>query len=272
MRRGVIALAGALALLAGGCGGRGSAVRVDVAIGWPAVAHRRAESFTLRCQPTGGTLPFAARLCRDIAAHAQAMLRPLPSRSQCGGLANGPTVTVSTRAGGKSATFSGQPGCGWPGGTPLAIYWAATRRDLRSLTLMEPRLRCDDDPRLLARPTPSVAVAACTHGFWTARNEGLIRLAETIPDLRVLRPRQLFPRDVGVFPCRIVVGGPTTKVASGECGVAVRNAWSTPTVSFVEALRGPAGELFRHRWVVRIADGRPRLVAQSRNAVPQLLE
>lgn len=272
MRTAAIGLIGALTLVGSGCGGHRAAVIVDIKVVKGSATHRLTKSFTLRCQPTGGTLPEAARICRDIAAHRQAMLRPLPPRSVCGGSVYGPYLTVSTRADGQTSKFTGQPYCGWPGGTPLAVYWAASQHDQQALRRAEPMLRCEDDPRLLARPTPWPSVVACTHGFWTARNEGLIRLAETIPELRPLKPRQLFPHDVGVFPCRIVVGGPTTKIAPGQCGVAVRNVWSRPTVSFVEAIRVPGAKPYRHRWVVQVTGGRPRLVSQSRNAVVQLLE
>lgn len=272
MRTAAIGLLAGLALLGSGCGGHGAAVRLDVKIVWGSATQRRTESFTLRCQPTGGTLPDAASLCRDIAAHRQAMLRPLPPRSVCGGSVYGPYLTVSTSSGGQTSTFQGQPYCGWPGGTPLAVYWAASQHNQQALNRAEPMLRCEDDPRLLARPTPWTSVVACTHGFWTARNEHWIRVAETLPDLRPLHPRQLFPHDVGVLPCRIIVGGPTTKIGAGQCGVAVRHVWSTPTVSFVEELPLPGRSPFRHRWVVRISGGRPHLVWQSHNAVPQFLE
>ena len=37
--------------------------------------------FVLMCNPTGGTLPFADRVCRAIARHPVAMLDPPPPRS-----------------------------------------------------------------------------------------------------------------------------------------------------------------------------------------------
>jgi hypothetical protein len=260
-------------LVAAGCSGRSAAIRVVVKVSWAPPAHLRAESFTLRCGPPGGTLPDARRVCRDIAAHPRAMLAPPPARSTCGGRVLGPNLTVTVQRAGTTRELGGQPFCEWPGGTALGVYWAAGRRQSRLLRLAEARLRCDEDRRLLARPTPWASVFACTHGFWTAHDERLIRTAEGVPALRALDPRRLFPPEVGVEPCRIAVGGPSMRVILGKCGVAVRNAWSRPTVTFVEAL-GPSaaagGRSFRHRWVVRIASGRPLLVAQSRNVVPQL--
>ena len=261
-------------LAAAGCGGRTAAIRVDVKVSWAPPAHLRAETFTLRCAPPGGTLPYAKRVCGDIAAHPRAMLDPPPARSVCGGRVVGPNLTVTVRRGGKTWQLAGQPFCDWPGGTALGIYWTASRHQTDLLRLAEPRLRCDEAPLLLAHPTPWASVFACTHGFWTTHDERLIRVAERIPALRALDPRHLFPHDVGVEPCRIAVGGPTTRVVAGKCGVAVRKAWSTPTVTFVEAIAPSVtsgGRSYRHRWLVRIVDGRPRLVSQSRNAVAQLI-
>lgn len=259
-------------MLAGCGGGHGSAIRVDVKVGWAPMVHRHNESFTLRCEPSGGTLPYAARICRDIAAHPRAMLRAAPARSVCGGMVAGPNLTVIAHRGRSMSTLTGQPFCDWPGGIPLGVYWAASQHDTRTLGMAESRLRCDDDPLLLARPTPNQSVFACTHGFWTPHNERLIRIAERVWPLRVLQPRRLFPRDVGVLPCQITVSGPSTREVAGHCGVIVRNAWLTPTVSFVEAWPGLSTARSRHRWVVRISNGKPRLVAQSGGAVPQFLE
>lgn len=261
-------------LAATGCGGRSAAIRVDVRVSWAPPAHLRAESFTLRCAPPGGTLPDAKRICGDIAAHPRAMLDPPSARSTCLGRAVGPNLTVTARRGGRTWRRAGQPFCDWPGGTALGIYWAASQHQTRLLHLAEARLRCDDDPLLLARPTPWASAFGCTHGFWTPHDERLIRVAERVRELRILAPRRLFPHDVGVEPCRITVGGPTTRVVAGKCGVAVRKAWSTPTVTFVESIGRSStagGAPYRHRWVVRIVRGTPRLVAQSRNAVLQLL-
>ena len=214
--------------------GSGSAPRTSVRLHVTSYTRnvRHTHAFTLTCAPTGGTLPFAARVCRDIEAHSQAMLDPRPQRSVCAGGPFMPVLVVSS----KGSTFSGSPGCGWPGGTPLSIYWAAATRDMHLLDLMEPRLRCEDDPVLFARPPPWASIAACVHGLWTPRAEWLIRTAKRlIPDGR------LFPPDPGAEPC-----------GAGLCGVYLTHVWSRPRVTFVETAGGR-----RQVWRVTVS-GRPR--------------
>lgn len=201
------------------------------------------RSWTLRCGPAGGDLPLAGRLCADITRHPVAMLAPGHARSVCGGTVFGPVVSVSSSRG----SFSGEPGCGWPGGTALEVYWAATRDDRHVLDLMEPRLRCDEDPRLVVKDTPWSMVVACVHGRWTPRTERMIRLAKRVlPAGR----RSLFPRDVGTASC--AVG------AQGLCGVNVTHLWATPRVTFAER----SGRS-RRRWVVTITHGTPRMTRGS---------
>ena len=85
MQAGRIVLAAALALLvvvaATACGSSHSqiALKISVTRYVPTKIHsggrtyirpeRTSARFTLNCQPTSGTIPFAARLCRDIARH-----------------------------------------------------------------------------------------------------------------------------------------------------------------------------------------------------------
>ena len=85
--------------------------------------------YSLGCNPTSGTLPFAARVCEDIATHPSAMLRPRFSSTLCYSSALGPIVTVRTTWQGGPSTFSGEPGCGWPGATPLSVYYNASQHD-----------------------------------------------------------------------------------------------------------------------------------------------
>jgi hypothetical protein len=270
-RLGFAAVGVALALIGAGCGGgRRAVVDAHVTVTSYTGGARSTQSFSLRCGPVSGTLPLAARICGDIARHPQAMLRPLPGRSTCGGGPNMSELTITSTSGGKTTTFAGAPSCGWPGGTPLAIYFAATRRDTHALELMEPRLRCDDDPVLLARPTPNASVAACVHGLWTQRTERLIRLAEHAPSLARLRPDRLFPHDIGARRCTIPAGAPN--LADGPsyvppvpatCGVSVRNVWSDARVTFV--LTWPhttSSAQRRHTWYVVIREGRSLLVGE----------
>jgi hypothetical protein len=76
----------------------------------------------------------------------------------------GGPAAVRAVSGAKNTRFSGRAFCDWPGGTALGIYWAASWRDVDTLDPIEVRLRCDDDPVLLAQPTPWTRVMACMHG------------------------------------------------------------------------------------------------------------
>jgi hypothetical protein len=268
----------ALASIVSGCGDGGrAAVSVHVTLTSYLHGVRNTTSLSLKCGPVSGTLPFSARICGDIARHPQAMLRPLPSRSSCGGI-NMPELTITSTSGGKTATFGGSPGCGWPGGTPLAIYFAAAQRNTQGLDLMEPRLRCDDDPVLLKKPTPYSSVAACIHGLWTPRTERLIRLAKHAPKLARLRLDRLFPQDIGARSCTIPAGapnladGPTyVPAVQGTCGVTVRRVWSNARVTFVlNWRRSPSSAQRRHTWYVVIRRGRPVFLGERGPLPPQL--
>lgn len=99
------------------------AVAIEVKITGPQPSGRR---FSLGCGPTSGTLPMAARVCAAIAAHPASMLHPRSSRTLCYDPERGPVVTVRTTWQGRLSVFSGQPGCGWPGTTPLGVYYNAS--------------------------------------------------------------------------------------------------------------------------------------------------
>jgi hypothetical protein len=271
MRLAVLTCLAACAVVAG-CGERSSAISVQVRVTtYDAPSHKAVEHrFTLRCKPTSGSLPLAARLCADIAHHPVSMLSPGRARSLCGGLVFGPVVAVSANRSGHRSSFGGQPGCGWPGGTALAIYWAATNRDTKLLAALEPRLRCDDDPALLAMPPQWNSIAACTHGRWTPRSERLISLATTVPRLAGLQPRALFPHDIGTRRCGFNAGGPTTKRVQSLCGVGVKNVRDAPEVTFTEQWTWNSGRTWRHQWRVRIDGGHPALVSQGGPVPPQM--
>src|SRR5207253_10683107 len=88
-------------LLAGGCGGSGHAdraLRVLVQLtSYRLGRHprRQTRSYSLRCgSRPSGTLPLAARVCRDISRHPQAMLNPGRARSFCLGGAFRPELRV----------------------------------------------------------------------------------------------------------------------------------------------------------------------------------
>jgi hypothetical protein len=224
------------------------------------------DHFTLDCDPLGGTLPLASRVCADIERHAQAMLAPREPRSTCGGSPFMPVVEVSVEQGARGGGFSGSPGCGWPGGTPLAIYFSASIGDKEQLARAERLLRCDDDPELFAKPTPWASAAACTHGLWTPAAEAAIRRAENAAGIAGLAPRRLFPGDPGARRCAIHAGGPAPgRLLHGLCEVKLTGPASNKTVHFAETWY-VAGHRFTHRWVIR---GRT-VVSQSGAGPPQL--
>jgi len=258
--------------LGGGCGSARTQSRIQLSLtvthytfAQGKKPHKMTARYTLGCEPLSGTLPFAQRVCADIAAHRQAMLVPRTPRSVCGGSPFMPTVDVSVTRGGGGG-FSGSPGCGWPGGTPIAIYYAASTNDRKTLIREEPLLRCEDDPLLAATPTPWASVVACTRGLWTAAAERDIRRAESVPQLASLDPGTLFPPDPGVRRCLIHAGGPAPgRTLTGLCGVSLTGPPSRKTLHFVESWR-VAGHRFRHHWIVR----GPRAVTQSGPGIPQL--
>jgi len=276
----VAAVAGVVAAAAivatAGTGAASSPIRLRITLTtYTHFTQRHERTYTLNCDPTSGTLPLAGRICRDVARHPLAMLGMLNTgrgRSVCSPPAGSPEVAVEATRGSKHARFGDVPNCSWPGGGVLAVYYDAITKNEKLLASDEARLRCEDDPVLLATPKPWVSIEACLHGFWTPRNERLIRAAEQVPQLRALQPQRLFPRDVGVLPCRITVGGPTRRHITGKCGVSITHAWSTPTLVFTESWSGWSGPPYRHHWVVEIAHGHARLTAQSHGALPQLID
>lgn len=252
MTRSLIAAVCLVALAtACGAGSRHAAVNVRVKVDWGMFAHRKPSSFSLTCRPTGGTLPDSARVCADIGRHRRAMLSPPKPRWVCAGAVGGPTLSVTTTADGVTRTFGGEPGCDWPVGATLEVYWEAIRRDTKALGRIEPTLRCEEDPVLLARPTPDASAVACAHGLWTPRSEWLIRLAARVV------PAAGFPHDIGARACMI-------DGVRGLCGVEVKGVWSTPVVTFVETWHTG-----RRRFVVSVEHGTPHLLRRLASFDPQ---
>jgi hypothetical protein len=252
-------------------GGSHSAINVRITVTTYLNAQPQARSFTLGCHPVSGTLPLRARICSDIARHPHAMLDPAAGRSTCAGGPFMPKLTIATTSAGKRADFAGSPGCDWPGGTALAVYFAAARRDLRGLALMEPRLRCDDEATLLARPTPWASVTACVHGLWTPRTARLIRLAERVPAVVALDPQRLFPAQIGARRCTLLTGSPIRRQpVEGLCGVSVKHVWSRPTITFVETWPRATSEQARATLQVTVIDGRAQLTGRRGPVPPQL--
>lgn len=221
------------------------------------------HAYTLTCRPAGGSIPSASRLCGDISRYPIAMLAPAKTRSVCSPAVDAPLVAVSSARG----TFSGYPGCDWPGGTALEVYWAAATRQSHTLAVAEPRLRCDQDPLLLATPTPWRSAFACTHGLWTPRTEQLIARASRVPAIASLGAS--FPHDIGVEPCSYRRGGLGSSPIHGMCEVNVVGVWSLPQVRFTETW--DAGRK-RHTWVVTVSGTTPRVTAQHGPAPPQAMD
>lgn len=231
--------------------------------------QRVTEHFTLNCQPTSGTLPFAARICRDIARHRQAMLAPRRRRSVCSGTPFMAVIDVEVIRGASGGGFSASPGCGWPGGTPASIYYAASTGDSRVLRLLESRLRCEDNPAFFAKPTPWASVVACTRGLWTPLAERAIKAAKTSTALVPLHAAKLFPADPGVVRCRIPAGGVFStngpRIFYGLCGVSLTGPPSNKVVHFVETW-AQGRHVFRHHWTIQGTS----LVSQRGPTPPQL--
>jgi hypothetical protein len=248
-------------------------VRIDLTTYRAAIRHVR--SFSLTCNPTGGGLPLAGRVCRDIAFHPRAMLYPPrpgpPRKSQlCLGGPSMPQLSVTVTRDSRTRTFGGSPGCSWPGDQAVAVYYDAAERDTRDLTRGESELRCDEDPVLFRVPTPNASVVACRHGLWTPRSEQLIRLAETSPALSAFQPSQLFPHDIGALACTIHAGGPFPgRELLGLCGVTMRNVWANATVSFTEDWPSGTRKTLHHVWHVVIRGKRIIATSQRGPAPPQ---
>jgi Subtilisin inhibitor-like len=99
----------ALALPAAGAAA-GTALTITI---WP--DERRAEvyRFSLRCQPTGGTLPRAATACTRLAAGGPALFAPIPEDRVCIQIYGGPQrAIVSGTIGGRRIWVSLRRGNG----------------------------------------------------------------------------------------------------------------------------------------------------------------
>jgi hypothetical protein len=240
------------------------------------VSIRKVRLFSLVCNPTGGTLPLAGRVCRDIEVHPKAMLDPPRAGPHqkailCAGGPFMPELSVTVQAHGTTRVFGGSPGCTWPGDQAVGVYFAAAENDARDMSRSESELRCDEDPALFATPTPLASVVACRHGLWTPRSEQLIRIAERTPELAALQATRLFPPDIGARACTIHAGGPFPgRKLAGVCGVTMKNVWATATVSFSENWAGGLDKASRHIWRVAIRAKRVIATSQSGPVPPQL--
>jgi hypothetical protein len=249
------------------------------AAGYASISFKSVRSFSLRCAPTGGTLPFADRLCQDIELHPHAMLNPrsLPPGGCSPALPSAPftyeVMRVVATVAGRTSRLSTGPGlaafCPQPGVVAAAVYWYAAHRDVGFLNMWEPLLHCDEDPRLFVRPTPLDSVDACMLGLWTPRFERLIQDDTAVIGERVVGG--LFPRDVGTRTCMIPVRGSKTAPLRGQCSVSVAAAQSaTPGVTFTESWPSVTGGTKSHWWVLYLPKGQPPSVFQGGPRAPQL--
>jgi hypothetical protein len=60
---------------------------------WPKGTQGRSLSWSLRCNPLGGTLPRRARACSVLARQSRPF-RPVPSGTICTGIYGGPAVAL----------------------------------------------------------------------------------------------------------------------------------------------------------------------------------
>jgi hypothetical protein len=91
----------------------GPAVGADLTI---SVSDGRTSTttYTLTCDPTGGTHPQPATACDELAQRGPSVFAPVPAGSVCTDIAGGPqTATVTGTVGGKpvNATFNRIGGC-----------------------------------------------------------------------------------------------------------------------------------------------------------------
>ena len=116
--RGVLAVAVLAAALVG-CGsdssaGTGGDTRLTVTY-WPDGPQGGTKrTWTLRCDPVGGSLPRPAAACRKLAADPAAVAEPVPPSTVCAQIYGGPqTARVTGRVDGElvSTAFSRTNGC-----------------------------------------------------------------------------------------------------------------------------------------------------------------
>jgi hypothetical protein len=177
-------------------------------------------------------------------------------------------IRVAARTGGRTSRWSGLGFCFRPGEVAPALYAAAAHRDAQALTLREPLLHCDDDPRLLVTPTSQASVEACMLGLWTPGFERLIQRDAAV--IGTGTRGHLFPRDFGSRPCAIPVRGSARRLI-GECVVSVQATDSaTPGVTFTESWPDATGGTKSHWWVIYLPKGQPPSLFQGGPRPPQL--
>ena len=207
-------------------------------------------------------LPFAARVCADIARHPQAMLRPAKSRSTCSGFLD---WTGRSRCSGERGRGTG----GLRRSTRLRMAGrrAADRllgRFARNRERPQVRRVADplrDDPAVLGpnRHEPAGVPARP----WTPRVTRMIRIAKAVPAVPVAGGPP--PEKIGVQPC-------TSPVANGAVAGSAGSAGSRSSGrgrGRCSRSRGLVGHPPRPTWRVLVRGGDAELTIESGPALPQ---
>jgi hypothetical protein len=109
----VVAVA-AVTLVAGGSAGTAAKASLTITYWENGIGSGERVRWTLRCEPTGGTLPRAANACRRLAAGGARLFAPVPFDAICTEIYGGPQVArvVGTLAGRPVwASFNRTNGC-----------------------------------------------------------------------------------------------------------------------------------------------------------------
>lgn len=100
----------ALAFAASATAGSSTDLRITV---WPDGPGNGSKSWTLRCDPLGGTLPHRVKACRTLTA-LSAPFAPVPPRTACTQINGGPALAYvrgTFRGHRISARFNRRDGC-----------------------------------------------------------------------------------------------------------------------------------------------------------------
>ena len=226
------------------------------------------STFSLGCDPTSGTLPFADQVCADIAVYPQAMLHPRRlGGTVCGQLVGGPRATaqITVTAGGATDRMSSLGSACDPGDVGAALYMAAAQQNAALLTRFGTMLQCDEDPVLFAKPTPHLSLTYCMTARWTPTERGLLRLAEQVPAIASLHPATLFPADIGARTCTIRPG------ITGTCAVYLVKSGARDVVTFAQSWPAGSSKKTGHAvWHVAINGGRAALTSNAGPPQPQI--
>jgi hypothetical protein len=212
------------------------------------------RSFSLTCDPTGGNLPLADRICANILRYPRTMVNPPPRKADipyhiCSGCAllGHTEITVTTTANGATHSFDNTGG--YYGlrdvrlDDAIRLYRAAIDGNEPALVAFEPGLRCRRDPAFLC-------VDAITYGV----RDSIVAAGTATAFSRLQPISRLFPETIGTETCVIPVGGRApARPLTGRCSVDVRGLEkpsSRPIVVFTETWPVSARATASHTWHV----------------------